>query len=125
MSEGNSPFENARPEGAARSEVGAIDNDARLWGMLCHLSALSVYFTGVGLWLGPLACWLVKRNESAFVDDQGKESLNFQISMLIYKLVGACLIPCFGIGFLIVIALLIEANHGVYYRYPMTIRFLK
>src|SRR5579885_1600590 len=72
----------------------AADSDVRMWGMLCHLSALSAYFTGFGGILGPLIVWLVKKDEIPFVDDQGKESLNFQISMLIYHLVGIALLMC-------------------------------
>lgn len=141
MSEGNNPFGNpGADEGAAEPEAVApevvADKDARLWGMLCHLSALSVFFTGVGLWLGPLICWLVKRNDYEFVDDQGKESLNFQISMVIYNLVAAVLITCFFIGAVLMAGLFIanivfviiasiQANQGIRYRYPLTIRFIK
>lgn len=59
----------------------------RTWVILCHLTALSL-FVGVpfGNVIGPLIVWLLKKNESAAVDDQGKESLNFQISMCIYTL---------------------------------------
>jgi len=64
------------------------NKDACTWAMLCHLSAL-VALVGVPLGhiLGPLVIWLIKRNDHPFVDDQGKESLNFQISMSIYGIV--------------------------------------
>ena len=128
----SSPF----TEGASSDNNSVtVDNDARLWGMLCHLSALTMYFTAIGGIVGPLAVWLVKRNECPFVDDQGKESLNFQISMLIYHLIAAIGILCVvGIPVLIclsianivlVIMASIQANNGVYYRYPLTIRFIK
>ena len=56
----------------------------RLYAMLCHLSALSL-FVGVpfGNILGPLVFWLIRRSNSEFVNDQGKESLNFQITILV------------------------------------------
>jgi len=113
----------------------AVDSDARMWGMLCHLSALSAYFTGFGGILGPLIVWLVKKDAIPFVDDQGKESLNFQISMFIYHLVGAALLLCvIGIPVLVVLSAMnivliivaaVKANSGEAYRYPLTLRLIK
>jgi uncharacterized Tic20 family protein len=116
-----------------------IENDekqARMWGMFCHLSALSG-FIGIpfGSILGPLIIWLIKKNEYPFVDDQGKESLNFQISILIYSIVAALLIFVF-IGIFLIFAIMItnivlviiasiKANNGEVYYYPYTIRFIK
>ena len=116
--------------------VTAADSDSRMWAMLAHLSALSAYLTGFGGILGPLIVWLAKKDTMPFVDDQGKESLNFQISMLIYHLLGVVLIFCFFIGVpvlvvlsalnivLIVVAAL-KANNGEAYRYPITLRLIK
>jgi uncharacterized Tic20 family protein len=110
--------------------------DARTWGMLCHLTALAG-FVGVpfGHILGPLVCWLIKKNEYAFVDDQGKEALNFQITLTI---VGIICLPflliLIGIPMLIAVAVLgvvfsiigaLKANEGVRYRYPFAWRLLK
>ena len=113
-----------------------LQSEARLWAMLTHLTALSG-FIGVpfGHLLGPLIVWLVKKDQIPLVDDQGKESLNFQLSMTIYGLVAALLMVVF-IGFVLLGALIIldivlviiasvEANKGNLYRYPITIRFLK
>lgn len=60
----------------------------RQWATLCHLSAALMYL-GIPLAniLAPLTLWLVKRNESGFVDEQGKEAVNFQLSVLIYTLI--------------------------------------
>ncbi len=58
-------------------------NETRTWSMLCHLSALLMLFFSWGAVAGPLIVWLIKRNESSEVDDQGKESLNFQITVYI------------------------------------------
>ena len=110
--------------------------DERMWGMICHLAALAG-FVGITLGnvLGPLIVWLIKREEFPLVADQGKESLNFQISMTIY---GVICIPLMFvvIGFLLGLALLIadvvfiiiaamKANEGALYRYPLTIRLIK
>ncbi len=104
------------------------------WGMLCHLSALSG-FIGIPLGniLGPLVIWLVKKDESPFVDEQGKESLNFQISMIIYGVVaglsifliiGIVLLPAVIVtDIVLVIIASIKVSKGERYRYPLTIRF--
>ncbi len=97
-------------------------------GMACHLLGL------VGF-LGPLIIWLVKRNDHPFVDDQGKEALNFQLSILIYSVVSMFLIfvfigipliialPIFNLVMVIVAA--VAANNGQAYRYPLCIRMIR
>lgn len=111
------------------------DKDARLWGMFCHLIAFSGYVIPFGSVFGPLIIWLIKKDEMPFVDDQGKESLNFQLTMLIAVIISAILMFVV-IGFLllgvliifqiiVVIIASIKANEGVRYRYPYTIRFIK
>ena len=104
--------------------------------MLCHASALIGFFVPwAGHILGPLIVWLAKRGDSPEIDEHGKESLNFQISMLIYNLIAGvlCLVL---IGFVIlgilhilnlvlVIVASIQASEGKLYRYPITIRLIK
>jgi uncharacterized Tic20 family protein len=51
--------------------------DERLWATLAHLSAFAIYFTGIGHLVGPLVIWLAKRSGNPFIDDQGREALNF------------------------------------------------
>jgi uncharacterized Tic20 family protein len=102
-----------------------ISSDDKLWALLAHLSyfVLAVF--------GPLIIWLVKRDESEFVEDQAKEALNFQLAVLIVSLVCAvtvCLIPVtivVAIGG-IVYSILggIKAYEGVAYRYPYTFRII-
>ena len=98
--------------------------------MLCHLLAIFTWF------VGPLVIWLIKKDSSAFVDDQGKESLNFQLTTTIACAVCAPLICVFGIGALLIIAIhiarliltiigTVNANKGVAYRYPLTWRMIK
>jgi uncharacterized protein len=108
----------------------------RTWNILCHASALlGVFIHFPGHILGPLIVWLAKRHDSPEIDAHGKESLNFQISMLLYTAIAAvfCLVL---IGFLVlpilwvlnavfVVVASIQASDGKLYRYPMTIRFIE
>lgn len=113
-----------------------LTKDAKMWGMLCHLTALAAY-VGVpfGNILGPLIIWLIKKEEFPFVNDQGKEALNFQISMSIYAIISGVL-TCIGIGIFLLVAVgivnlifiiigTIESNKGKLYRYPLCIRLVK
>lgn len=111
------------------------NKDERTWGMLCHLTAFSGFIIPFGSILGPLIIWLIKKDEMPFVDDQGKESLNFQITMLfafiisfvlMFILIGFVLmgvVAIFDIVMLIIAS--IKANEGVAYRYPYAIRLIK
>ncbi len=113
----------------------AVSSEERTWGMLSHLLALSG-FIGVpfGNILAPLIIWLVKKDKSQFVADQAKESLNFQISLIIYAIVSGILVLVL-IGFLLLAVIFIggivltiiatmKANNGEHYRYPLTIRLI-
>jgi len=114
----------------------AVFSNVRTWNILCHASALlGVFFHFPGHLLGPLIVWLAKRDDSPEIDAHGKESLNFQISMLIYNVIAAvfCLV-LIGFVFLAVLWVLnavlvivasIQASDGKFYRYPMTIRFIE
>lgn len=110
-------------------------SDVRTWNVLCHASALlGLFFHFLGHLVGPLVVWLAKRGDSPEIDAHGKESLNFQISMLIYDAIAAILcIVLIGIPILILLWILntvfvivasIQASEGKLYRYPMTIRFI-
>jgi uncharacterized protein len=114
----------------------ATSSDIRTWCVLCHAAALlGLFFHFLGHLLGPLIVWLVKRGDSPEVDAHGKESLNFQISMLIYDAIAAILcVVLIGIPILIalwimntvlVIIASIQASEGKFYRYPITIRLIK
>ena len=114
----------------------AVFSNVRKWNILCHASALlGVFFHFPGPLLGPLIVWLAKRDDSPEIDAHGKESLNFQISMLIYNVIAAvfCLV-LIGFAFLAVLWVLnavfvivasIQASDGKFYRYPITIRFIQ
>jgi uncharacterized Tic20 family protein len=108
--------------------------EERNWAMGAHLSALLGFVLPFGNVLGPLVIWLIKKNESKLVDQEGKEALNFQISMTIYMcvaamliivLVGIPLLICLAIADLILtIIAAIKTSNGETYKYPLTLRFL-
>jgi uncharacterized Tic20 family protein len=111
-----------------------LSSDERNWGMFCHLAALAGFIIPFGNIIGPLIVWLMKREEYPLVNDQGKESLNFQISILIYiaisvvlalLLIGFLLLVAIGVFSLVMIILAaMKANEGVSFRYPLCIRFI-
>jgi len=116
------------------------DRNARMWAMFCHLAGfagLLPVVPGIGCLLGPLVVWLIKKNEFPFVEEQGKEALNFQITMFIYGVAaGLLMLLCIGILLLVAVAVVdvvlvilaaIKVNDGYHYRYPypLIIRFIK
>src|SRR5262245_49480568 len=74
----------------------------KTWGTLAHLSCFLSIWIGVSF-VGPLVVWLIYKDKSQFIEDQAKESLNFQLAVLIAALV--CTITCIGIPIAIVIAI--------------------
>ncbi len=110
-------------------------SEERNWALLAHLAGLIAAALGGLSFLGPLIVWLIKKDQSPFVADQAKEALNFQIAVTIALLVsggialatciGVILLPIVGIAALVYsIIAAMEANKGVYYRYPYTIRLI-
>ena len=124
-----------QPGSPLPAPASSVSSEVRTWSVLCHASALlGLFFHFLGHLLGPLIVWLIKRDLSPAVDANGKESLNFQISMLIYDIVAGILCIVL-IGFPILVALWIlntvfviiasvKTSNGEVYRYPFTIRFL-
>jgi len=138
----------ASPEGAneqtrpvvANQEVPSVaeaNKDQKMWAMFCHLAGFARFvvpipFAGV---IAPLIVWQIKKDDHPFVDENGREAVNFQISVAIYLMVaillcfliiGFFLLPAvvvFNIVFLIIAA--VKANNGEHYEYPLTIRFIK
>ena len=112
-----------------------ISQEEKTWGMLAHLSSLSGFIVPFGSLLGPLIVWLVKRDTMPFVADQGKEALNFNITVTIAAiisgiltlvLIGFLLLAVVVVGWLVLtIMATIESNKGVAYRYPFTLRLIK
>jgi hypothetical protein len=106
-----------------------VSKDARMWAMLCHLLGLFTCF------IGPLIIWLIKKDEDPFIDNQGKEALNFQITVLIASIVSGLLsVICIGVFLAIAVGVVdlvfcivasVKANSGQAYRYPVSIRLIK
>ena len=115
--------------------TGTPSAEEKQWALFAHLSALAGFVIPFGSIIGPLVIWLIKKDTMPFVDDQGKEALNFQITAAIAFLVSLCLMIVL-IGFLLIwvvaigdlvftIIAAIKANEGVAYRYPFTLRLVK
>jgi uncharacterized Tic20 family protein len=108
----------------------------RNWCVLAHALALVGFLVPVaGHIVGPLIVWLAKREDSPEIDAHGKESLNFQVSMLIYNVIsGVLCLVLIGFLFLLILHILnvifviiasIQASEGKLFRYPFTIRLIK
>ena len=109
--------------------------EVRQGAMLCHLAAFLGFVFPFGSIVGPLILWQMKKEKDAFIDDQGKEALNFQITVAIAWM--ACIVLAFAVvGFFLMFALAvativltiigsIKANKGIPYRYPLTWRVIK
>jgi uncharacterized Tic20 family protein len=108
-------------------------SEERTWAMAAHIGSLVAAWFAMGL-LAPLLVLLVKGSASPFVRRHAAESLNFQISLLIYLIatavlwlivIGIFLTVALGVFALIVIILAtVAASHGEDYRYPLTIRLI-
>src|SRR5260370_23443313 len=117
-------------------ESRGFSGEGRAWKVLCHATALAGFFVPwAGHILGPLIIWLAKRSDSPEIDEHGKESLNFQISMLIYNVIaGVLCLVLIGFVLLFILHILnlvlliiasIQASEGKFYRYPLAIRLIK
>ena len=115
-------------------------SEERTWAMVAHIGVFVAAWFAMGF-LCPLVVWLVYRQRSDFVRRHALESLNFQLSLLIYTAIAVVLILItFGLGVLIIIPLIIiaavaavvfivlatmAASSGNEYRYPLTIRLVR
>lgn len=116
--------------------------ETRKWAMLCHLGGLAslVLFPTANIIL-PLVIWLTKRDTDPYVDEQGREAVNFQISIFLYGALVTAMVfllkfiligyLLFWLPLLVVIAQLggtivgaIRAHDGENFRYPLILRFL-
>ena len=104
------------------------------FGLLVFASSFVGYLVRLGSILGPLIIWLMKREESTFVDQCGRSCLNFKLSLLVYVIISAVL-AFVGIGFIFLAILgildlictvlaIIKASEGKVYKYPLTIKFI-
>src|SRR5437868_14939128 len=109
------------------------NKDIRTWCVAAHASALLGFVVPYAFHiLGPLIIWLAKRGDSPEIDAHGRESLNFQISMLIYNLIAGVLclvlvgffllVVLHFVNLILVIVASIQASEGKLYRYPISLR---
>lgn len=123
--------------GAASNNVESDrpDVEERNWAMLCHLSTFAGYLFPFANILAPLLVWILKREGNPLVDDQGKEAMNFQISITLYVLIALVFsLILIGIPFLLGLLLAdlvltlvaaVKAGDGETYRYPFTLRLIR
>ncbi|MFW6154213.1 MAG: DUF4870 domain-containing protein [Planctomycetota bacterium] len=114
-----------------------LDKETRYWATGCHLAGFALYLSPIPVLgvVAPLVIWLIKRENSPFIDAHGKAVVNFQLSLLIYLFVSAILVFVI-VGFLLILALIVmqiiltingavRAQNGEPYRYPVAIRFIR
>lgn len=122
-----------KPSDVSARAAGAPDKTERTLGMVCHLLGLlaCIPFNIVA----PLVLWLIKKDEYPFVNDQGKEAVNFQITMAIAAIASVILsflgvgvfvgLAIFAVDVIFVIIATIKASNGEAYRYPLCLRLIK
>ncbi len=111
------------------------ERESKIWATLCHLSSFAGFVFPLGNIIAPLIIWVIKRDEHPLVADQGKEVLNFQISITIYMIISAFLV-ILVIGFVLLfivgafcaimtIVAAVKTSEGEEYRYPLCIRLIQ
>jgi hypothetical protein len=131
------------PPPAGPPPTGPLSSDDRTWAMASHIGSLVAAWFAFGF-LAPLIVMLVQGQKSPFVRRHAVESLNFQISLLIYTVVGTVVgflivVVTLGVGLLVVLPVVVlaalgalaviivatvKASNGEEYRYPLTIRLV-
>jgi uncharacterized protein len=128
-------FGSAHGPGSHGAAADAPPESARTWAMLCHVAGFGGYLLPLaGSIVLPMILWLIKRDDHPFIDDQGREALNFQLTLIVFYIVAGILvlllvgflflllIPLYQIVMIIVAA--VKSHGGERFRYPLTIRFL-
>jgi uncharacterized Tic20 family protein len=122
----------ATPGAASETnETRLVTDDEQTWAVILHASAFTGLMVPFGNVLGPLLVWLIKKDESAFIDESGKAALNFQLTWTMLML-GALVTLLVGIGFLlvpvvavawivIVVLATVRASDREVYDYPLTL----
>ncbi|HZZ45574.1 MAG TPA: DUF4870 domain-containing protein [Pseudonocardia sp.] len=124
------------PAGTGGASMGAVATTAedRNWAVAAHLSAVVGAWVALGF-IGPLVVLLLGHGRSAFARAHAVEALNFNLSILLYTVVGGLLVWLLGLGLLILlvagvvwligtIVATVKASRGEFYRYPITIRIV-
>lgn len=122
-----------------------ITQNDKTYSSITHLSSFAGWIFPFGNIIVPFVLWLVKKNESNYIDTHGKAAVNFQLSLMLYTfLLALIIIPLtiftLGLGLIAVIlgfipaviliiatiiSASIKATNGEYYDYPFTIEFIK
>lgn len=115
--------------GTTQSPVTPVTESERILGILAHVLTLVAWF------FAPLIIYLLKKDESEYVRDHARESMNFQLTIIVaYLLAGILTIVFIGFFFLLLIAVMqvilvivatVKAADSQLYRYPYTIKFIK
>jgi uncharacterized Tic20 family protein len=112
----------------ASKEVLSPDNDEKNIATITHLGGIVLFF------IPALAVWLLKKQDSAYIEAQSREALNFQVTVmiamfaaniLVWLLIGFLLIPAIWLGniaFCILAA--VATSRGENYRYPFSLRLI-
>ena len=141
------PYSQPSPPPHGPSRASGIGAEERQWAMFAHLAALvggivtAGWAASLGCIIGPLVIWMMKKETMPFVDDQGKEALNFNITVgIVFLVLWVLTFATLGIGILltgplmlivglawlvVTIMAAIKANEGVAYRYPFALRLVK
>lgn len=125
--------------GEHRSSARLVDAHAKTcqknFAIFIHATAFAASFFAIPV-LFPFLIWIFKKNECPFIDDHGREQMNFQLSFILMSLICVILaIPTLGLAalfylFYLVVSIIavvrsmIAASNGEYFRYPMTIRLI-
>jgi len=114
---------------AGENQPQEVSQNAKNMALLCHLLGFFTCF------IGPLIVWLIKKDDDPYIDQQGKEALNFQITVTIASIVGGVLsVVCIGLlilaavglaDIIFVIMACTASSKGEAYRYPVSIRLIK
>ena len=126
-----------RWQGAWSRQHALPRSDERMWAMGCHLAGFLGFLIpvpGISV-VGPLVLWLARRDESAFVEDQGRAALNFQVTIAVLYLFSWPLVPLLGLGLLtmglvvlmdaaFILVASIRASSGESYRYPFSMHLV-
>ena len=118
--------ENLTPEGRLR--IDGLSESDRNYSIAMHLSALSFFILGPLAAAAPLVLWLTRKDQSAFNDDHGRETVNFLITFFIAGILTfwTVVVPIVLtiIGVINICRGALAAGRGEYFRYPMTFRFI-
>ena len=116
-------------------EVKQLSESERNWAMLCHLGSFAGFLFPFGSIIMPLVFWLSRKDESSWVDENGKAAMNFNLSILLYIILVSplCLliIGFLFIGMLVTLKVIcviiasIKASKGEKFKYPLAIPFIQ